>query len=168
MLPKGYKYLNTHCLYQADVGLICPISYEADGLTIQPFFNCSVTIQDQVIQELGAEWPVLTYEYIDKNLTCGDYLFVATNPLGLVGTVSVDRKGFLPYLGSLYITPRFRGFGQSKQLVAFAETFVKESLKFGEVRLWCEESMLDFYLPFGYVYQCYEEVEGKCIMRKLI
>ena len=167
MLPTGYQFVKSNSLYQADIGLISPISYCDRDYKIQPFFSLHSTIQDRVIQELEREWPVMTYEYINKNFTCGDYLFVATDTLGFVGTVAVDRKGFLPYLGTLYVTPRIRGFGHSKQLISFAETFIKEILNFNEVHLWCEESMIDFYLPFGYIYQSKED-DGNCILKKLI
>lgn len=166
MLPNGFNSLNTNCLYQADIGMICPISYSDSLVTIQPYFLCDTHIQEQVVQELSKEWPEYTHEYVQKNLCCGDYLFVATNIFGFIGTISVDRKGFLPYIGTLFVTPRLRKFGHSKTLMHFGETFIKEILKFTESRLWCDECMIDYYLPLGYIFQSKEQ--DKCILKKLI
>ena len=170
MLPKGYSTVTDRCMYQADVGLICPMTYfqPETGIQIQPFFMLDLDMQNSVVSRLEKEWNEIDHDFIDKNWSQGgDILYVAFNfgdaPNNIIGTIAVDRKGFTPFISTVYVCPMYRGFGYSKILITFAETFIKEVLHFKESHLWCEEAMLDFYFNLGY---SIEKSDDKYILSK--
>lgn len=156
-LPPGYTSINSRCQITADTGFTCPLMYTDNTLCIKPYFMMDVEDQKIVTQHLRKQWGIYTHEYIDKELSYGDMLYVAWNENGFIGTVAIDRKQFTPFIGTLYVSDTLRNLGYSKILMTFAETYVHKVLGFNEASLWCNEFMLDYYFPLGYTIQSKEK-----------
>jgi predicted GNAT family N-acyltransferase len=163
------------CRFTADSGKTCPIAgYGNNTWKILPFQDVDETIQTKTCDALCKEWND-TYvgqgiEYsisnIKKEWSGGsDVLYVATDLLdNFIGCVAVDRKNFYPVISHLLVEHDKRHTGLGKELVKFAEQFVKHSLKFKEVRLWCFAALVPFYQKLGY--SVYEEKSKNMLMVK--
>lgn len=168
MLSEGrFSVINSHCCHQADAGTVCPLSWYSSkiGMSISPYFDLPADAKVSIIVELGNVWPEYTDQFILKNFSCGDMLYVATISQKVVGCVAVDRKRFQPFISTLLVVPDMRNKGYSKFLIQFAEQYVKQ-FGFNESRLWCRSNLLDFYKALGYTTEC-KEGENIVMKKKL-
>lgn len=169
MLPKSYSLLSSRCKFQADGGVVCPMCYECGEFVIKPYFLLSEELKTHVVSQLKCCWKDYTDAYIEQNWSFGDMLYVAVDKVtdSVIGTVAIDRKNFHPFISTVYVTPDRRNKGFARHLLAFAEVFIFYVIKYDEVRLWCDEDLLDFYFAFGYAV---EDMQGtkSILFKKLI
>jgi len=165
-LPFGYSKLQKQCCHQADAGVVCPLVMVSPTLTIAPYFDIDSGAKIDIIIELEKEWPEYTDQFIEKNFSCGDMLYVATNTRGeVVGCVAVDRKRFQPFISSLLVVGTNRGKGYGGTLLAFAETYIKQ-FGFNVSHLWCSQDMIPYYQKRGYEVEA-EEKSAFVMVKKI-
>ena len=164
--PLPFK---TNCMYYADAGYVCTMSYVQDSIHIRPFQEANEDLKMQTALELTREWgeklnitnPIEMQLYIARNWSSTDVLYVMSNMGAFVGCIAVDRKNFYPFIGNVFVTHKFRSQGNGKVLMEFAEKYIFTQLKFEYARLWCDDSMLPYYTKQGYVFEHKTEDDQK-------
>jgi GNAT superfamily N-acetyltransferase len=140
--------MDTHGMFQADVGYVFPsTTYHTNYITM-PFFAQKDSMQAAVKQKLceafGYSETDLEYSWLTNAL------YVCCKEETFVGCVAVDRKLVWPYVSHLLVDPPFRKRGIGSMLMLeVAEPFVAD-MGFKKTRLWCEESLVSFYERLGY------------------
>lgn len=155
------------CGYVADVGYICPITYEEKNIRVRPYQDCSPEIQSEVARHLREEWGDINEVYDDadsdkfvrRRWPGTDVLYVMTDRREFVGCVGVDRRNFFPFISHVYVKPDKRNLGYGRKLVRIAERYSKEH-GFTQSKLWCEEKLLPFYEKQGYTVEDKTERDG--------
>jgi GNAT superfamily N-acetyltransferase len=133
--------------------------------TIQPYQLCDETIQKATVAHLAEEWgPVYSTEgYIERIWSRTDIMFVMSDDSSFIGCVAVDRRNFFPVMSHLYVVPEKRGLGYGNRLLRFAERYAVK-LSFTEIKLWCSQDMVSYYLKKGWVQEGTKD--NQIIMRK--
>lgn len=146
-----YSILDEHGHCSADNGTTYPMTYTCKEYTIVPFYKLTTAEKEYVSKHLQSVWSTYTVNYIEFNWSYGDILYVCmdASTKEIMGSVSVDRKNFLPFIGSLYVLPHLRNQGCSTKLLRFAEKYVSY-LGFNVAYIWCENDLDKFYEKHGY------------------
>ena len=166
----SYKNIEQfQCHFQADAGLICPVSIKDETGEIKPYQDYNENIQKDVIKSLVIEWgDDYNHEFIMREWPSSDALYVMTNKSGeFVGCIAVDRKQWYPYISQLLIVPSQRKKGYAKKLLSVAEKYIKD-MGFDTARLWCEEKLLDYYKKQGWQVDEFIEAKQTYLMSKKI
>lgn len=170
-------------MYHADIGFVeVPKSVSIDLSTsrvrIASISECtpvqihklSIGMIDAFGSRVGISDPVDMTFYINKhwNSEGGDALFVMTDQESeeFLGCVAVDRKNFFPFIGNLYVSKDKRNRGLAARLMDYAERFICDGLKFDRARLWCDASLIDFYIKKGYIVEKDDDGTGVHVMVK--
>lgn len=152
-LPEYFFKLTDNCSYHADVGIISPLKFDNGLYCIEPFNVIDAKLQSKISVLIREEWPEYTEDFIIKNFTDRDILYVCYANDEVIGCVAVDRKRFFPFISTLYVAKSMRKKGYAESLINFAEAFIKE-YRFDVSHLWCKSdslNLINYYKKFGYV-----------------
>ena len=158
-------FVSHMCQFSADSGMVCPPTETTSMFTIQPYQMCDEMIQRATVAHLTKEWgPAYSTEgYIERIWSRTDIMFVMSDDSSFIGCVAVDRRNFFPVMSHLYVVPEKRGLGYGNRLLRFAERYAAK-LSFTEIKLWCSQDMVSYYMKKGWVQEGTKE--DQIIMRK--
>jgi GNAT superfamily N-acetyltransferase len=172
----NFEYENCYELgvSQADVGLILPFKAETSDFSFRPFALIEDSLKTQTVEALQVEFgSKITKEFVENKWTAGNVFYVLSfktngdiqKDESFIGCVGVDRMQFYPFISNLVVHRNHRGKKFGQLLLRLAERYA-ERFQFPNVKLWCAEKLVSYYLKQGYVKESYEDEQQVFILSK--
>jgi|APGre2960657423_1045063.scaffolds.fasta_scaffold00045_23 GNAT superfamily N-acetyltransferase len=136
--------------YHSDIGTVYPLEVYSTSYFILPYKKTDLKIQKELPEKLRELHPGMSRDDILDRWKGSDIMYVMiTSENQCIGSVAVDRKNFEPFISYLYVDPQFRKKGYGERLLQHGMDYAKE-FKFKEVKLWCKEELIPYYMKYGW------------------
>ena len=155
--------------YLLDVGYIAPYYLKTDNYEILPFEKIKKGLRVLLLEYLNDIFKPIEYneQYIRYNWKSLDIFYVLTTPKqeNLIGCIAVDIKNGFPLISNLLIIPKYRKQNYANILLEYCFNYIK-ILKFREVRLWCNDELIDFYIKKNWKFE--KKIDNNNIMLYIV